>query len=242
MADYWLKLYIEILDDPKMATLPDRLWRRIVELFLMAKRENKDGHLPDTRQIAWALRMPADELDHDLKSIVSTGIITQEAGGWFIPKFAARQAAVPARDRMAEMRLRNQKRQYDGDVTPQLRSVTQSTEQITEQKQSRAEAPADPADLIQETLISNGVVPNGEDDFKAISELAKSGVIPQDIVAGIEWKSKNNGSKIIRYVSQVVGPAKTAMAKRLQSGATSKKQEPAYTGAVVLPDYGFGTL
>lgn len=31
MADYWLKLYIEILDDPKMATLPDRVWREKVE-------------------------------------------------------------------------------------------------------------------------------------------------------------------------------------------------------------------
>jgi DnaD/phage-associated family protein len=153
LADYWLKLYIEILDDPKMATLPDRLWRRIVELFLMAKRENKDGHLPDTRQIAWALRMSADELDHDLKSIVSTGIIIQEDGGWFIPKFAARQAAVPARDRMAEMRLRNQKRQYDGDVTGALRNVTQSTE--AEQKQSRAEA--DPATAAIFTAYSNNI-------------------------------------------------------------------------------------
>jgi len=27
MADYWIKLYHEIIDDPKMATMPDRLWR-----------------------------------------------------------------------------------------------------------------------------------------------------------------------------------------------------------------------
>ena len=48
MADYWLKLYIEILDDPKMAVLPDRLWRRIIELFLIAKKLHMNGHLPET--------------------------------------------------------------------------------------------------------------------------------------------------------------------------------------------------
>jgi DnaD/phage-associated family protein len=128
LADYWMKLYIEILDDPKMATLPDRLWRRIVELFLMAKRENKDGHLPDTRQIAWALRMSADELDHDLKSITSTGIIIQEAGGWFIPNFAKRQGPSTDAERKSQERSRKRSQQYYGNVTELSRIVTQSTD------------------------------------------------------------------------------------------------------------------
>jgi hypothetical protein len=86
-------------------------------------------------------------------------------------------------------------------------------------KEAEESKPADPADLIQDTLISNGVIPTGEDDMKAIGELVTAGVIPEDVIAGIAWKAKNNGSKIIRYVSQVVGPAKTAMAKRKQTGA-----------------------
>jgi len=28
-SPYWIKLYHEILNDPKMGRLPDRLWRRI---------------------------------------------------------------------------------------------------------------------------------------------------------------------------------------------------------------------
>lgn len=128
MADYWMKLYIEILDDPKMATLPDRIWRRVIELFLVAKRLGKDGHLPDTRQIAWVLRINPDDLAMDLAQIAQTGIIVQELGGWFIPKFAQRQAAVPDAERKAQERKRAQSRQYSGDVTSQSRNVTQSTE------------------------------------------------------------------------------------------------------------------
>jgi DnaD/phage-associated family protein len=139
MADYWLKLYIEILDDPKMATMPDRAWRRTIELFLVAKKLNKDGHLPDTRQIAWLLRMNPDELEHDMMQIASTGIVVQEVGGWFIPKFADRQAAVQPAERMSQMRDRRQKQQYYTGVTDQLRKVTQRTEADTE---TEAEAEA----------------------------------------------------------------------------------------------------
>lgn len=131
MADYWIKLYIELLDDPKMATLPDRLWRRTIELFLCAGRINKDGWLPDTNQLSWMLRASTDDLALDLQQVASTGIIQQQAGGWLVTQFAKRQAAVPAKDRMLQMRERQHKQQYYGDVTPPLRNVTQSrTEQI----------------------------------------------------------------------------------------------------------------
>ena len=117
MADYWLKLYIEILDDPKMATMPDRVWRRTIELFLVAKKLNKDGHLPETRQITWLLRMSDEELDHDMIQIASTGIIVQELGGWFIPNFVKRQAAVGGAERVAQFRKREQKQEYYDNVT-----------------------------------------------------------------------------------------------------------------------------
>ena len=38
----WIKLYLEILDDPKMDLLPDWLWRRAIELFLLAGENGND--------------------------------------------------------------------------------------------------------------------------------------------------------------------------------------------------------
>lgn len=143
MADYWAKVYIEILDDPKMATMPDRLWRRTIELFLLAKKFNKDGHLPETKQLAWLLRMQTDDLDLDMRQIEATGIIQAEPDGWFIIKFAQRQAAVPADERMRQMRDRNQKRQYYGDVTAELRNVTQSTDNREQNTETDTEATLD---------------------------------------------------------------------------------------------------
>lgn len=124
-ANYWIKLYIEILDDPKMATLPDRLWRRIIELFLCAGKFGNGGALPETQQLAWLLRMGTDDLELDLKQIATTGIIQREGNGWMVAKFAKRQAPTPALERQRRHRDAMKKRQYYDDVTPASQSVTQ---------------------------------------------------------------------------------------------------------------------
>ena len=40
---YWIKLYHEILEDPKMGRLSDRQFRRVIELFLLAGDCEMDG-------------------------------------------------------------------------------------------------------------------------------------------------------------------------------------------------------
>jgi DnaD/phage-associated family protein len=142
MADYWIKLYHEIIDDPKMATLPDRLWRRVIELFLLAGKlsANKSGELPDTRQLAWLLRMPTDELATDLDMLKNTGIVQPIPGGWIVSNFEKRQRAASASERVRQHRERQQKRQYQEGETFLERNVTQ----INRAEQSRAEAEAEP--------------------------------------------------------------------------------------------------
>jgi len=135
MADYWIKLYHDILDDPKMAVLPDNLWRRIIELFLFAGKLYKDGNLPETKQIAWALRQNENDLETELKQIVTTGIIVQTELGWFIPKFKIRQDPMSNTERVRKFRETKQHQQYNGYVTELKRKVTQITDnrlQITD--------------------------------------------------------------------------------------------------------------
>ena len=129
MADYWIKLYHEIIEDPKIATLPDRLWRRIVELFLLAGRlcPDKSGVLPETRQLAWLLRMSTDDLDLDMRQIESVGIIQSVPGGWLIVNFKKRQSAVAPAERMRQSRQRAQKHQYYGDATEPVTLISQSS-------------------------------------------------------------------------------------------------------------------
>lgn len=91
MNRIWIKLYLEILDDPKMGQLSDHLWRRSVELFLLAGKNGNDGKLPTAGEIAWTLRTSADEVTECLKALSKYGIVHENGGSWFVSHFEKRQ-------------------------------------------------------------------------------------------------------------------------------------------------------
>lgn len=114
-SKYWIKLYHEVLDDPKMGMLPDNLWRRTIELFLLAGElsidlpEDDRGNLPPTNELAWRLRRSPVELEQELEQLAKINIVTKTESGWIVTKFAERQKAVPASERMRQLRERKQK-------------------------------------------------------------------------------------------------------------------------------------
>lgn len=109
MATYWIKLWVELLDDPKMGRMPDPLWRLFVELCLLAGRISpNEGRLPGLEDIGWALRREDTAgLQEDLRELARQGVILQEENGWLVKNFAKRQAAVPGDKRYQEFRKRN---------------------------------------------------------------------------------------------------------------------------------------
>ena len=98
---FWIKLYLEILDDPKMGRLPDHLWKFAVELFLLAGREGNDGSLPPLAEMAWTLRVPEEKVLEDIRSLVEVGVVhacathpgtgEEKEGVWCVTHFQERQ-------------------------------------------------------------------------------------------------------------------------------------------------------
>jgi DnaD/phage-associated family protein len=108
-AKYWIKLYHEILDDPKMGTLPDWLWRRAIELFLLAGENDKGGLLQPVSYLAWRLRIGEGDMGKSLRALNQIGVAHETAEGWVITHFAERQAAVPDDERQRRKRERDRK-------------------------------------------------------------------------------------------------------------------------------------
>ena len=230
MSQYWIKLYHEILDDPKMALLPDRLWRRVVECFLLAGRVNENGRLPDTRKMAWMLRTSSDDLQTDLEQLAATGIITPREGGWMVPKFQERQAPSPAKERVRQYRERKRNIVSNDNVTETLRKVTPDTDTDTDTDTeslinvltSKSVDTATTRELATENDVRavierlTGVPAQTPNDLKALGQIATLRPTAADLQQAVQWYAGQG--KAVRYYSSLVGPTQTAKAQRVQAG------------------------
>ena len=105
-SKYWIKLYHEVLDDPKMGRLNDHLWRRAIEFMLVAGEYDQAGMLPELGDMAWKLRVSEEQLQTDLESLSVTNIVTFRDSRWHVTKFAERQAPVEDAERKRQQRKR----------------------------------------------------------------------------------------------------------------------------------------
>ena len=62
----WVKVDTDILEDYRIGGLPDYLWRRLIELYLVAGRIDDGGALP-LGECAWLLRISVEEAGMELR-------------------------------------------------------------------------------------------------------------------------------------------------------------------------------
>ena len=117
-SPYWMKLYFEILDDHKMGMMSDTLWRKAIELFLLAGENTKDGLLPPVSVIAWRLRLTETEVTDILKELSDVAIVHETTDGWIVTNFVKRQTS-ESLERVR--RYRDKRNRYSNvDVTPDV--------------------------------------------------------------------------------------------------------------------------
>ena len=147
-SKYWIKLYHEILDDPKMGRMPEILFARCIKLFLLAGEINENGLLPSTDDIAWRLRLEPEEVENDLIELQKIGIIIQIDGRWVVKKFAERQNAMEPALKMRLYREHKKENEYydihysnvtDSVTTPVTNSNTDTDIDIDKETEAEAE-------------------------------------------------------------------------------------------------------
>ena len=162
-----------------MGPLPDRLWRRAIELFLVARSFGPgDGYLPELSTVAWLLHMTEEELTTDLRELrdrtdeygKKAGVVQWLEKGWFVTNLAKRQATVSDKERQRRKRSRDRTTEDKGhaDVTTRdLEAEAEAEEQKTEEQRVEAEAdqPLAADTPIRDTLlISRRLAELGIDD------------------------------------------------------------------------------
>jgi len=89
----WIKLPVDLLNDPKMGRMSDRLYRRTIELLLIAGESwDNEGILPSVEDMAWILRIDEAGLLDDLAALQKLDIVHEDkAGNWVVTHFAELQ-------------------------------------------------------------------------------------------------------------------------------------------------------
>jgi len=132
-STYWIKLYHEILHDPKMERLTDHQYRRCIELFLQAGESDMGGLLPHVADMAWTFRTTEEAILADLVDLSKVGIVNQNNGRWIVTHFADRQDPITPAEGMARLRDRRHKAEYY--VEPREEQEPETTEPITQDSQ-----------------------------------------------------------------------------------------------------------
>ena len=157
-SKYWIKLYHEILHDPKMGKLPDGVWRRAIEMFLLAGELDDDGQLPPIADMAWTLRLDEGVLRKDLDALVEAEIVIETDGHWVVTHFATRQARVPGTQRVKQFRESQRKEEYYGERISNEDVTQRSTDKDTDKKRvdtdSDTYAPQDDIRTLEQLFVS----------------------------------------------------------------------------------------
>ena len=153
---HWIKLYVEMLDDPKVGLLPDAVKWRWVSSLLLAGELNENGFLPDINDAAWRLHTNVETLQGEMRTLAGRGLVELREhpdGGerWFIPAFVKRQEAATSTERSRNLRHRRRQNSNETHAQHIVAFSSHNTETETEAEaeaegeKSGAIAPAPPA-------------------------------------------------------------------------------------------------
>jgi len=143
----WVKLYTEMLDDPKIGRLTAALRWRFVELVLLAGECDAEGYLlkgdePLTiDDIAWRLRGDPDNLKENMDRLQEAGLIENQDGVWLISKFAERQG-----------RSQSEKRKQWREAQQRKRGKDEETDEETDKEDEPAKEENDTPDDIKSIM------------------------------------------------------------------------------------------
>ena len=193
--NYWMKLWFDILRDPKMGMLPDRLWRRVIELFLLAGQNGEDGLLPDVPTIAWQLNKPVSAIVTDLQKIAEVGIVQEiQEGEWIVTNFKKRNEPVDSTKRMKDFRQRERYEKSNADVTTRNKECNEALllRNQEDQKNRRTDN-----QITEPVNQSSSIAEKGDDDdlYKAFQTIAA--VTPQ-VRKAIEQAAASYGAAWVR--------------------------------------------
>jgi len=196
----WVKLYTEILDDPKLGRLDDALKWRFIQLILLAGECDQEGLIPlYLDDLSWRLRVDSKKLDKDLSLLEDLGLITinktpsDYIDSITVTRFPERQGRSQAvkreqwRDR--QKRHRDKERDVTGDTSVTNEGVTLLEERRVEESREDVEGQQQPFGILVDAFITESKIPSfgmKPRDVEAGQRMIQAGVTPDDVIVAVK--------------------------------------------------------
>ena len=138
----WLRLYSEVLDDPKVQQLHPAMFKHWVNLLCLASQTDEGGTLPDEESIAFRLRVRKTELHKILDTLFAAGLLDRDENSTTparlsVHKWSERQRkSDDVSQRVARHRAGNSGNETLQDTLPK-RTVEEDTEEEKNRQEER---------------------------------------------------------------------------------------------------------
>lgn len=125
MAHYWLKLPLDLIQNPAFMRLSENLKWSYVSLLIMAKGQGDTGELPDVDDMAWELRKDPVVLENEISQLANKGLAEWllEKDCWYLPGFEEMQGNTSAAERMRKYRERKKREAAENGDLPILEEL-----------------------------------------------------------------------------------------------------------------------
>jgi len=223
-SKYWIKLYLDMLDDPAVGRLSDALFRTFLQCLLAAGEAGDDGILPPAKDLAWRLRVKPHILGQRLQALGEAGLLEKNSEGiWIVKGFRERQG--PSKD---ALRIRKKREQVANNNTDMFanssRNVRVDTDTDAEAEQKEEpDADADKRgggirkkDILVKTFVEETGIPlntGGMEKWQeALGRMKRAGVEREDMLSALS----ECGAKglVIANLGSIANPAIIAMSRR----------------------------
>ena len=136
----WIKIYTDILDDPKMGRLDAGVKWHFIAICVLAGECDSEGYLVNgdepfsVEDVAWRLRESPAHIGASMEILQNCGLLTQDDDGtWFVTNFSKRQGR-PQYEKRKQWRERKQKqreREQDDEKPGTEQEQSGSPENVT---------------------------------------------------------------------------------------------------------------
>ncbi len=157
--NHWIKLYVEINDDPKIGLLPVNARWRFISALALAGELDDGGFIPPVNdELAYRLHTEVETLQAEMRMLAGRGLaeLRMHPDGeerWFLSHFAERQAPSTNAERQKQWRKRNDRngdrnetlRKRYANVTPEAEAETETETETEYRKRGEGSGAIAPA-------------------------------------------------------------------------------------------------